>query len=77
VKSLKLNHEIFLMLKMKIISQVPVAHTCDPSYSGGRDQDQKDCGMKPAQENSLHDPISKNRDGGVSQGVDPDFKFQY
>jgi hypothetical protein len=33
--------------------------------------------MKPAQENSLHDPISKNRDGGVSQGVDPDFKFQY
>jgi hypothetical protein len=24
---------------------VPVAHTCNPSYSGGSDQE--DCGLKP------------------------------
>jgi hypothetical protein len=29
---------------------VQMAHTCNPSYSGGRDQ--KDCGSKPAQANS-------------------------
>jgi hypothetical protein len=34
---------------------VPVAHTCNPSYSGGRDQE--DCGSKPAWANSLRDPI--------------------
>jgi hypothetical protein len=33
------------------LSQVPVAHACDPSYSGGRDQE--DCGSKPPQANSL------------------------
>jgi hypothetical protein len=31
--------------------QMPVAHACNPSYSGGRDQE--DCSLKPAQENSL------------------------
>jgi hypothetical protein len=31
--------------------QVPVAHACNPSYSGGRDQD--DCDSKPAWANSL------------------------
>jgi hypothetical protein len=30
-------------------SQAPVAHACNPNYSGGRDQ--KDHGSKPAQEN--------------------------
>jgi hypothetical protein len=34
-----------------------VAHTCDPGYSGGRDQE--DHGLKPAQANSCRDPISK------------------
>jgi hypothetical protein len=34
-----------------------VAHTCDLSYSGGRDQE--NCGSKPARVNSLQDPISK------------------
>jgi hypothetical protein len=32
-------------------SQTPVAHTCNPSYSGGRDQE--DGGLKPAWANSL------------------------
>jgi hypothetical protein len=34
-----------------------MAHACNPSYSGGRDQE--DRGSKPAWENSLQDPILK------------------
>jgi hypothetical protein len=34
-----------------------VAHACNPSYSGGRDQE--DHGSKPARANSSRDPISK------------------
>jgi hypothetical protein len=42
--------------------KVPVAHTCNPSYSGGRDQ--KDRGSKPAWANSsvrpyLEKPFTK------------------
>jgi hypothetical protein len=55
-----------------------VAHACNPSYSGGRDQE--DCDLKPAQANSLRDPILKNplhkRASGVAQGVDHEFKPQ-
>jgi hypothetical protein len=36
---------------------VPVAHASNPSYSGGRDQE--DRGLKPAWAKSLQDPISK------------------
>jgi hypothetical protein len=36
---------------------VAVAHTCNPSDSGGRDQE--DRGSKPAQANSSGDPTSK------------------
>jgi hypothetical protein len=43
--------------KKKNQSQAPVAHTCNPSYLGGRDQE--DQGSKPAWANSLRDPISK------------------
>jgi hypothetical protein len=56
-----------------------VAHSYNPSYSGGRDQE--DCGLKLAQANSLRDPISKipntKRAGGVAQGVGPDFMPLY
>jgi hypothetical protein len=45
-------------------------HACNPSYSGGRDQE--DRGSKAALEDSLWDHIlknpSKNRAGGVVQG---------
>jgi hypothetical protein len=34
-----------------------VAYTCNPSYSGGRDQE--DCGSKPAQANSSQKCILK------------------
>jgi hypothetical protein len=37
--------------------QAVVVHTCNPSYSRGKDQE--DCGLKPARENSSWDPILK------------------
>jgi hypothetical protein len=39
------------------IKPAPVAHACSPSYSGSRNQE--DLGSKPAQANSLRDPILK------------------
>jgi hypothetical protein len=45
---------------IRVENQVPVAHVCNPSYSGGRDQE--DYGSNPAQANSLRDPISMQSD---------------
>jgi hypothetical protein len=42
---------------IKNMGQALVAHTCNPTYSGGRDQE--DHGSKPAWANSLRDPILK------------------
>jgi hypothetical protein len=39
-------------------NQVPVAHTYNLNYSGGRDQE--DHGSKTVQANSSRDPVSKN-----------------
>jgi hypothetical protein len=44
-------------LKVLASAWVLVAHTCNPSYSGGRDQE--DHGSKPARANSSGDPTSK------------------
>jgi hypothetical protein len=56
-----------------------VAHNCNPSYSGGRDQ--KDHSLKPAWENSLRPHLEKtlhkNRAGGAAQGEGLKFKPQY
>jgi hypothetical protein len=57
-----------------------MAHTCNSSYSG--DRDQEDHGSKPACANSYRDPIlkktlHKNRASGMAQGVGPEFKPQY
>jgi hypothetical protein len=62
------------------LGQVLVAHICNPSYSGGRDQE--DCGSKLARANSSSRPYteknpSQKRDGEVAQGVAPKFKIQY
>jgi hypothetical protein len=56
---------------------VPVALAYNPSYSGGKDQE--DHSLKSAGTNSLRDPISKKehitkRADGEAQGVDPKFK---
>jgi hypothetical protein len=56
-----------------------VAHTCNPSYSGGRDQE--DLGSKLTQAISSRDPILEKtimkRAGGVAQGEGSEFKPQY
>jgi hypothetical protein len=39
--------------------QAPVAHTCNPSYLGGRDQDAGEVQSQPRQI-VLQDPILKN-----------------
>jgi hypothetical protein len=56
-----------------------MAHACNPSYLGGRDQ--KDHSSKPAWANRLRDSISKisitKKAGGVAQSVGPEFKPQY
>jgi hypothetical protein len=49
--------------------QAPMAHTCNPSYTGGRDQE--DCKTL-----SWKNPPQKRADG-VVQGVGPEFKPQY
>jgi hypothetical protein len=56
-----------------------VAYACNPSYSGGRDEE--DLGLKPAWAKSsmrpyLKKPLHQNKDGGVAQGVGPEFKPQ-
>jgi hypothetical protein len=57
-----------------MFSWVPVAHSYNPSYSGGRNQE--DSGSKPAWANSSQDPISKTL-GRVAQGEGPKVKPQY
>jgi hypothetical protein len=63
---------VVMLFKVNEAGQMRVAHTCNPSYSGGRDQE--DQGSKPAWANSLQDPILKNptqkRAGGVTQVVE-------
>jgi hypothetical protein len=49
------------------VSQVPVAHACNPSYSGGRDQENYISEKKPSQKKA----------DGVGQGVGPQYKPQY
>jgi hypothetical protein len=45
---------------------VQVAHTCNPHYSGGKDQE--DCGSKTAQENSLWEPHLQNNQSKMDWG---------
>jgi hypothetical protein len=64
----------------RTFSWVLVAHTCNPSCSGGRDQE--NCSSKPARTNSSWDPIlkkkkSQKRAGGVAWGIGPEFKPQH
>jgi hypothetical protein len=56
-----------------------VAHSCNPSYSGGRDQE--DHSSKLARANSslrtYLQKILQKRAGGVVQDVGPEFKSQH
>jgi hypothetical protein len=62
------------------LHQVPMAHSCKPSYSGGKrsggswlEASLGKCFTTPYLEKNHH----KKRTGGVAQGVEPDFKPQY
>jgi hypothetical protein len=57
-----------------------VVHTCNPSHSGGRDEE--DCVSKPTQANRSQDSVlkkhpSRKRAGGVVQSVGLKFEPQY
>jgi hypothetical protein len=59
ISAKKNHHKLFFFFKEKNkIKRVPVAHSCNPSYSGGRDQE--DLSSRPAWANCSQDPISKN-----------------
>jgi hypothetical protein len=49
--------------------QARVVHVCNPSYSGGRDQE--DHGLKPAQVNSSWDLVTKKIIRRKRQGIGP------
>jgi hypothetical protein len=59
----------------KCTDWAPVAHTCNPSYSGGRDHE--DHSSKPGRTKFLQDPFLKKkkptqkRAGGVAQSIGP------
>jgi hypothetical protein len=52
-----------------------MAHFCNPSYSGGRDQE--DHSSKTAGQIIGEKNPSQKGAGGVTQGVGPEFKPQY
>jgi hypothetical protein len=84
IKGEALFQEVYLLRGEKRVREIgdkefePVAQTCNLSYSGGRDQE--DRGSEPA---LARDPISKNPitqknwAGGVAQGEGSEFKPQY
>jgi hypothetical protein len=56
-----------------------LAHSCNPTYSGGHDQEDR---FKASLGKEFHETLSqktlhKNRAGGVAQGEGPEFKSQY
>jgi hypothetical protein len=48
---------MLLLIKLEVCAWARVAHSCNPSYLGGRDQE--DHCSKPPQANGLQDPILK------------------
>jgi hypothetical protein len=53
-----MKHKLLSCLR-KFSGWTLVAHTCNPSYSGHRDQE--DSSLKPPQANSSQDPILKKK----------------
>jgi hypothetical protein len=74
-----------VIFKDKTWSQMLVAHACNLSYSGGRDQE--DCSLNPAQANRSPDLILKIPNTHIKKGwwsgssglpsANPEFKTQY
>jgi hypothetical protein len=70
---------LITLLRKHDSGQPLVAHVCSPSYSGGRDQE--DSGSRQPGQIVLNTlpqkPLHKNRAGGMTQGIGPEFKTQY
>jgi hypothetical protein len=63
-------------IKLYLWSWALVAHTCNLSYSGGKDQE--DHSSKPARAIVLsRKTFHRNRAGGMAQCEGPEFKPQY
>jgi hypothetical protein len=62
LRGLYLSEFTILKIRMELVT---MAHACNPSYSGGRDQG--DCGLKPARANSSERPYLLG--GGEAQVV--------
>jgi hypothetical protein len=58
------------------LSQVLVAHTCNPSYSGGREQEDLSSPGQIVREIVSGKTLHKNRAGGVAQSEGSEFKPQ-
>jgi hypothetical protein len=71
------NSSLFCTYFLKIRACQVLAHSCNSSYSGGRDQE--DLHSEPAWANSLQNPILKNPTqkmiGGVAQSEGSGFKL--
>jgi hypothetical protein len=66
---IKIPMTFFTEIKNNILGWVPVAHACNPSYSGSKDQE--DSGSKPGQANSgKKTPKNQNRAGGLAPVVE-------
>jgi hypothetical protein len=61
---------------MRVFSPVLVAHTCNPSYSGGRESGRSQFKVSPGRP-YLKKKTPQKRTGGVAQGVGSEFKPQY
>jgi hypothetical protein len=61
-----------ILVKIKIMSQVPEAHTCNPGYSGGRDKEDLHLTSAPTKSDPYISkiPNAKKRAGGVVQVVE-------
>jgi hypothetical protein len=59
------------------LCQAPVAYACNPSYSGGRDQEHLGLMGKQFSRPYLENAHHKKRAGGVAHGEGPEFKPQY
>jgi hypothetical protein len=70
ITHLDVNQKFDSRSKLRSFESGLMAHACNPSYTGGRDQE--NCSLRPAQANSLRDPILKTqkRAGGVAQMVE-------
>jgi hypothetical protein len=75
---LKSNNSCFTLPQNCKVHWVLMAHACNLSYSGGRDQE--DQGLKSAPSNSSRDPTQKyptlKRTGGVAQVIESASEFR-